>query len=121
MLEQTIRKIAAENGWQMASEYKRGTWSLDFHRKTHSGVDFCFSVELADYNLNGLIREIISFVDALDPKRCAWEWMVKSGAVHPSRYETAVADMDEIRTWAWLLACKLSETAGGLFPCLSLN
>lgn len=121
MLEQTIRRIAAENGWRMTSEYILGIWPFDFHRKTRSGVDFCFSVELTGYKLDGLVREIISFVDALDPAQCAWEWMVKSGAVHPSCYETAVDDMDEIRTRAWLLACKLSETVGGLFHCLSLN
>lgn len=116
MLEQTIRRIVAEYGWLMTSEYKVGTWPFDFHRKTRSGVGFCFSVELTDYKLNGLIREIISFVDALDPEQCAWEWMVKSGAVHPSCYETAVDDLDEMRLKVWLLACKLSEVADGLFP-----
>lgn len=121
MLELTIRRASEEIGWRMTSEYEHGLCFLSFHRKTLSGVPFCFSVETEDYELDNVIREILSFVDALDPKLCAWEWMVKSGVVHPSMYNIAISDMDEIRTQAWLLACNLSELENGLLSDYSLN
>lgn len=121
MIEQTTRNVAAKCGWLMTSEYEQGSRLFCFHRKTPSGVPFCFSVEVNGNELANVIMEIISFVDELDPKRCAWEWLAKSGAVHPSRFHVAIADMDEIRKQAWLLACRLSETAGGAFPFLCLD
>lgn len=105
----------------MATEHKQGYCIFHFHRKTLSGVPFCFSVEVEGNKLCNVIEEIISFVDELDPKRCAWEWMIKSGAVHPSQFKIAVSDMNEIRTQAWLLACNLSELESGLLPYYSLN
>ena len=38
--------------------------------------------------------------------------MIKSGAMDSSRYLQAVADMEDIRSKAWLLACDLSELSG---------
>ena len=62
--------------------------------------------------MENLISEIMSFVDAINPEVCAWEWMIKSGATSPARYLQAVADMEDIRTKAWLLACDLSKATG---------
>lgn len=59
-----------------------------------------------------LVKEIESFVEAIEPETCASEWMVQSGAVAPSRFRQAVSDMDAIRTDAWLLACQLAEADG---------
>ena len=87
--------------------------SFDFQRKTLSGVSFCFSADMKDGSMKYLIREIVSFVDAIEPETCAAEWMIKSGAVIPSRYQQAVEDMDNIRTEAWLLACELAEFSEG--------
>ena len=85
---------------------------FDFHRKTLSGVPFSFTAEMKDRKLENLIKEIESFVDAIDPETCAGEWMIQSGAMAPSRYQQAVNDMDAIRTDAWLLACELREADG---------
>lgn len=53
--------------------------------------------------------EIFSFVDELDPERVAGEWLEASGQFSPTRFCRAVADMDEIRTQALLLAIELAE------------
>ncbi|MDE6089367.1 MAG: Nif3-like dinuclear metal center hexameric protein, partial [Duncaniella sp.] len=58
-----------------------------------------------------LVDEIISFVEELAPERYAEEWSDASGQFSPTRYLQAVADMDDIRTRAWLLAVELSELA----------
>ncbi len=40
--------------------------------------------------------------------------MIKSGTVAPNWYLQAVADMEDIRTEAWMLACELSEAISGM-------
>ncbi|WP_374693006.1 hypothetical protein [Bacteroides faecis] len=87
---------------------------FDFQRKTLSGVPFSFTAEIADGRMESLVSEIVSFVDAIEPNICAKEWMIRSGAVAANRYLQAVADMEDIRTEAWLLACELSETISGM-------
>ena len=77
-----------------------------------SGMPFVFTVEMKDSRAGSLAAEIISLVDAIDPEACAREWMVKSGIVSPSMLNLTVADMDGIRTEAWLLACAFLESSG---------
>lgn len=65
-----------------------------------------------DDKICSLTNEVVSFVDAINPATCAKEWMIKSGAMDSSWYLQAVADMEDIRNKAWLLACDLSELSG---------
>ena len=112
MVESEIYSIAAKNGWRVSMSVKNGIRCYDFHRKTISGVTFSFIAEVKDDKVSSLTNEIVSFVDAINPDICAWEWMIKSGAMDSSRYLQAVADMEDIRSKAWLLACDLSELSG---------
>jgi len=104
--------IAIQLGWTAKPRYKDGELYIDFHRKTLSGVPFSFTAKMGEGKIGNLIKEIESFVDAIDPEICAEEWMIKSGVVAPSRLRQAVSDMDAIRTDAWLLACMLAEADG---------
>jgi hypothetical protein len=112
MAESEIYGIAAKNGWSVSMSAKNGIHSYDFQRKTLSGVAFSFTAEVKDDKVSSLTNEIVSFVDAIHPDICAWEWMIKSGAMDSSWYLQAVADMKDIRSKAWLLACDLSELSG---------
>ena len=103
---------AIQLGWTAKPRYKDGELYIDFHRKTLSGVPFSFTAKMGEGKIGNLVKEIESFVDAIDPEICAEEWMIKSGAVAPSRLRQAVSDMDAIRTDAWLLACMLAEADG---------
>ena len=67
---------------------------------------------MKDGKVSNLVKEIESFVEAIEPETCASESMVQSGAVAPCRCRQAVSDMDAIRTDAWLLACQLAEADG---------
>ena len=107
-----IISIAAQLGWTVSAQYKEGKLFFDFHRNTLSGVPFTFTAEMKDGKVSNLVKEIESFVEAIEPETCASEWMVRSGAVAPSRFRQAVSDMDAIRTEAWLLACQLAEADG---------
>ena len=108
-----IFSIAAQLGWTASAQYKEGKLFFDFQRKTLSGVPFTFTAEMKDGKVSNLVKEIESFVDAIEPETCASEWMVRSGTVAPSRFRQAVSDMDAIRTEAWLLACQLAEAEIG--------
>lgn len=103
---------AIQLGWTAKPRYKDGELYIDFHRKTLSGVPFSFTAKMKDGNIGNLVKEIESFVDAIDPEICAEEWMIKSGVIAPSRLQQAISDMDAIRTDAWLLACMLAEADG---------
>ena len=112
MLHSDIIKIAVKNGWQVSitvSSYN--SYYFDFQRRTLGGLPFCFTAELSGGRVGTLVDEIISFVDALDPERYAAEWLESAGPLTPSRYCQAIADMDDIRTRAWLLAFDLSVEA----------
>ena len=85
--------IAVRNGWRVFHKEQDGIWIVEFRRKTFSGVPFCFTVEMEYGKVENLVSEIISFADAIDPETCAVEWMILSGAVSPSCYQQAVADM----------------------------
>ncbi len=104
--------IAIQLGWAATPRYKDGELYIDFHRKTLSGVPFSFTVKMEEGKIGNLVKEIESFVDAIDPEICAEEWMIKSGVIAPSRLQQAVSDMDAVRTDAWLLACMLAEADG---------
>ena len=104
---------AIQLGWSAKPRYKDGgAFILIFIEKTLSGVPFSFTAKMKDGKIGNLVKEIESFVDAIDPEICAEEWMIKSGAVAPSRLRQAVSDMDAIRADAWLLACMLAEADG---------
>lgn len=117
---------AVRNGWRVFHKELDGIWIVEFRRKTLNGVPFCFTVETEYGKVVNLICEIISFADSIDPEVCAVEWMIQSGAVSPSRYQQAVADMDNIRAEVWLLVYDLlglieRENASFLFPNNELN
>ena len=111
-VESKIYGIATKNGWNVFVSIKNGIRCYDFHRKTLSGVPFSFTAEVKDDKICSLTNEVVSFVDAINPATCAKEWMIKSGAMDSSWYLQAVADMEDIRNKAWLLACDLSELSG---------
>lgn len=100
MTESEIYSIAAKNDWSVSMSVKNGIRSYDFQRKTLSGVAFSFTAEVKDDKVSSLKNEIVSFVDAIYPDICAWEWMIKSGVMDSSRYLQVVADMEDIRTKA---------------------
>ena len=112
MTDGKIFDIAAKNGWSVSVSMKNGVRCYDFHRKALSGVTFSFNAEVKDDKVCSLVKEIVSFVDAVNSTTCAKRWMIKSGAMDSSRYLQAVADMEDIRGKAWLLACDLSELSG---------
>lgn len=55
-----------------------------------------------------IAKEIFSFVSAVVPEQCAREWMIQSGAMEPTEFLQAVADMEDVRLRAWLLALELA-------------
>ena len=78
-----IISIAAQLGWTVSAQYKEGKLFFDFHRNTLSGVPFTFTAEMKDGKVSNLVKEIESFVEAIEPETCASEWMVQSGATAP--------------------------------------
>lgn len=114
MIDNRIYTIAAKNGWNVSVRLNSLNLCFDFQRKTLSGVLFSFTAEITDDKAESLVAEIVSFVDTIKPGICAKEWMIKSGVMAANRYLQAVADMEDIRTEAWLLACELSETISGM-------
>lgn len=113
MLHSDIIRIAVRNGWKVSiTASAEDSYYFDFQRRTPSGLPFCFTAELSGGHVGTLVDEIISFVDALDPGRYAVEWLEAAGPVTPSRYFQVVADMDDMRIHAWLLAFDLLAEAG---------
>ena len=111
MLYSDIVKIAVKNGWRVNVRMSDdNTLLFDFRRRTLGGYSFCFTAELSENRTGTLVDEIFSFVEELDPERVAGEWIEASGQFSPTRFCQAVADMDEIRTQAFLLAIELAET-----------
>lgn len=113
MMDDKIYAVAAKNGWDVSVRFKGEYLCFGFHQKTLSGVPFSFTAEITDDKTESLVSEIVSFVNAIELEICAEEWMIKSGGLAASRYLQAVADMEDIRTEAWLLACELSEAISG--------
>lgn len=112
MLNSDIIRVAVGQGWFVSVTMSEGnSFYFDFQRRTLGGLPFCFTAELSEGIVGTLVDEIISFVEELDPERYADEWSDASGQFSPTRYLQAVADMDDIRTRAWLLAVELSEIA----------
>lgn len=112
MLHSDIIRIAVRNGWKVSIiASAEDSYYFDFQRRTPGGLPFCFTAELSEGHVGTLVDEIIAFVDALDPGRYAVEWLEAAGPVTPSRYFQAVADMDDMRAHAWLLAFDLSAEA----------
>ncbi len=110
MFYSDIVKIAVKNGWRVNVKVSDdNSYLFDFKRRTLGGYPFCFTAELSENRPGTLVDEIFSFVDELDPVRVAGEWIEASGQFSPTRFCQAVADMDEIRTQAFLLAIELSE------------
>ena len=112
MLPSDIIKIAVMYGWAVSvSASADGSYYFDFQRQTLGGLLFSFTAELCGGRVGSLVDEIISFVDTLDPERYAAEWLESAGPLTPSRHSQAIADMDDMRTRAWLLAFDLSAEA----------
>ena len=112
VLHSDIIRVAVKQGWLVSvTMSEEGSFYFDFQRRTSSGLPFCFTAELSEGLVGTLVDEIISFVDELDPGRYADEWSDASGQFSLTRYLQAVADMDDIRTRAWILAVDLSELA----------
>lgn len=109
MILQTIIQVAANRGWSVTANVRDGNiTTFDFRRKTGSGVPFRFSADMTGSKPASLVDEILSFTDAFQPDIFARQWCRISGAGE-SRYARTLADMDGIRTQAWLLAIDLSE------------
>ncbi|MBD5584602.1 MAG: hypothetical protein HDQ88_05925 [Clostridia bacterium] len=112
VLHSDIIRVAVKQGWLVSvTMSEENSFYFDFQRRTLGGLPFCFTAELSEGIVGTLVDEIISFVEELDPERYADEWSDASGQFSPTRYLQAVADMDDIRTRAWLLAVELSELA----------
>lgn len=121
LLNCDIIRIAVKQGWLVSVTISEdNTLYFDFQRRTLGGLPFCFTAELSEGLVGTLVDEIISFVDELDPGRYAAEWSDASGQFSPTRYLQAVADMDDIRTRAWLLAVELSELAERQYRLVTL-
>lgn len=88
-----------------------GSMTFDFRRRTASGVPFRFSTDMTDNNPATLVADIVSFVDAFHPAIFAREWCRLAEAGESRRNQIA-ADMDGIRSHAWLLAVAISEAFG---------
>lgn len=109
MITYDIVRLAAKQGWSVAVNRGKYGYSFDFRRRTLGGYPFCLTAELTENRPGTLVDEIFSFVDELDPERVAGEWLEASGQFSLTRFCQAVADMDEIRTQAFLLAIELAE------------
>lgn len=111
-MKNTIVSIANRLGWEVSIRHNGEYISFVFQRKTISGVPFSFVADMKDGTVEGLVKEVESFVDAIDPVSCAREWMIKTGLVSSFRLQQAVRDMEAIRSDARLLAGKLEEADG---------
>ena len=120
MLHSDIIKIAGINGWRVSITKSGNGFFFDFQCRTPGGLPFTFTAELSGGCVDSLVDEIVTFVDALDPGQYAAEWAEASGNMSRARYLQAVADMDVIRSRAWLLACDLSEFAANVDRLLNL-
>lgn len=65
-------------------------------------------IEAGDGTAGCIAKEIFSFVSAVVPEQCARKWMIQSGAMEPSEFLQAVADMEGVRLRARLLALELA-------------
>ncbi len=109
MILQTIIGVAAKCGWIVTvSVTDTERTAFDFRRKTRSGVPFCFCADMTGGNPSTLLDEIFSFIDAFHPPTFARQWCDLSGA-GMSLHARASAEMDDMRTEAWLLAVELSD------------
>ena len=79
-----------------------------FPAQARSGVPFCFCADMTGDNPATLLDDILSFIDAFQPPTFARQWCELSGA-GDSLEARALAEMDDMRTEAWLLAVELSE------------
>ena len=111
-MKNTIVSIANRLGWEVSIWHNGEYISFEFQRKTISGVPFSFVADMKDGTAEGLVKEVESFVNAIDPVSCAREWMIKTGLISSSRLHQAVSDMEAIRSDARLLASKLEDADG---------
>lgn len=97
MRNEDVMSIATQLGWDATIQWKLNAWCFDFHRKTLSGVPFCFTVTSPNEDSKTLVDEVFSLAHSIDTSSCAEEWMIKTRVVAPSRYQQAVSDMEDIR------------------------
>ena len=82
-------------------------------------MPFCFTVASPnEEDCQTVADEVFSLAYSIDPSACAEEWMIQTGAVAPSRYHQAVADMEDIRQRVQQLAFCLSVGSLALAPLL---
>lgn len=111
MLIRDVIKIAGQYGWCVTVCKTKYGYSFDFKRRLLDGLPFCFTAEMEGNRADTLAGEILSFVDEFDPEQCAGIWLEASGQLSPTRFFSAVAELDEIRSKAFLLAFDISEAA----------
>ena len=121
-----IFNISVRHGWSVSMENIDGIRFPNFRRKTPSDVPFCFTIEAGDGTAGCIAKGIFSFVSAVVPEQCAREWMIQSGAMEPSEFLQAVADMEDVRLRAKLLALELAAmnvryNVLDTIPCERLN
>ena len=111
MLIRDVIKIAGQYGWSVSICKTKYGYSFDFKRRLLNGLPFCFTAEMEGNRPDTLVDEILSFVAEFDPEQCAGIWLEASGQLTPTRFFKAVAELDEIRSKAFLLAFDISELA----------
>lgn len=89
-------KIWMESGFSISGGRLRAVYRSALQLKPVDGTAGCIA------------KEIFSFVSAAVPEQCAREWMIQSGAMEPSEFLQAVADMEDVRLKARLLALELA-------------
>lgn len=119
MRNEDVMRIATQLEWDATIQWKLSAWCFDFHRKTRSGVPFCFTVTSPnEEDCQTVADEVFSLAYSIGPSACAEEWMIQTGTVAPSRYHQAVADMEDIRQRVQQLAFCLSVGSLALAPLL---
>lgn len=103
-----IQKYAKLYGWIIISIVQsEDTVFYDFIKNTSSGLTFCFTAEITNNNLKTLIDDVLVFIDNFDSESYADEWLDKSVKLDSAEYLNTVADMDSIRSSAWLFVFDL--------------
>lgn len=108
MSQYIIQKYAKQYGWIIISIVQsEDTVFYDFIKKTSSGLTFCFTAEITNNNLKTFIDDILVFIDNFDSETYADEWLDRSVKIDSAEFMNTVADMDSIRSSAWLFVFDL--------------
>lgn len=94
-----MERFNGKHGWNPVSQFQEEDFercAVLFYHEAGNGTAGCIA------------KEILSFVSAVVPEKCAREWMIQSGAMEPSEFLQAVSDMEDVRLRARLLALELA-------------